>query len=193
MRALLSARARVAIAAVLLATAVGAVGLLAFREAASRPPPLEIILPSPTAPPSHIVVHLAGQVARPGVYSFPAGARLEEAIQAAGGPTPEADLDAINRAQALQDGQRYLVPRRGEGSSSPLGTKQSSAAPGPLDLNVATAGEMETLEGIGPELARRIVAYRLEHGPYQRVEDLLAVQGIGPTLLERLRPQVTVR
>lgn len=187
MKALQTPTVRAAVAGALLALALGAVALLALREVAGRPPPLEIVLPTATPLPSHVVVHLAGEVARPGVYTFPAGTRLEEAIQAAGGPTPEADLDAVNRAQLVRDGQRYWIPKRGEAAGA------ASPRLGPLDLNSASARELEALEGIGAVLAQRIIAYRQENGPYQRVEDLLAVSGIGPALLERLRPQVTVR
>lgn len=185
-KALWGPRSRSILAAGLLVVAAGAIAVLALRERAAGVPPLEILLPTPTAVPNIVVVHLAGQVARPGVYSFPAGTRLHEAIDAAGGPTADAELDALNQAQPIRDGQRYLIPRRGEIASAPAASQL-------LDLNLASAQDLERLDGIGEELARRIVAYRQEHGPYRRVEDLLAVQGIGTTLLQRLRSQVTVQ
>ena len=180
MQALKGLQFRTLLAIMLLVMTVSVVGLLALREFLSKPAPLHILLPSPTASPSTVIVHLAGQVMQPGVYTFPPGTRLHEAISAAGGPSLEADLDALNQALVLQDGQRYFVPRRGESVSSLL------------DVNTASLTQLEALDGIGPEIARRILTYRQQNGPFTRLEDLLNVQGIGPSLLERLRSQATV-
>lgn len=161
-----------------------------------------------------LVVHVAGAVQRPGVYRLPPGARVADAVAAAGGAKPQAWLDAINLAAPLADGVQVFVPARGQplpppgwppgaatgagaGGMAPAGSAVGGAAgsgtAGPLDLNAADARALEALPGIGPSLAARIVEYRARHGPFRRVEDLLAVPGIGPRTLERLRPLVVVR
>jgi len=135
-------------------------------------------------------------VARPGVYYLPPGSRVVDALEAAGGALPEAAVESLNLAQPLEDGQRIWVPARGQPSPTYIAAATPTATPMPafpkLDLNTATAQELEALPGIGPVLARRIVEYRDRYGPFQKVEDLLAVRGIGPVLLEKIRPYVYV-
>ncbi|MDR7437902.1 MAG: ComEA family DNA-binding protein [Armatimonadota bacterium] len=162
-----------------LAAALVAAGALA---AVRRPaPPVRLIEPAPA---DAVVVQVDGEVVRPGLYRLAAGSRVADAVQAAGGMLPGADTQALNLARLLRDGDRVTVPPRA--SLGPTG-------PGaPVNINTADAARLETLPGIGPILARRIVEYRNRHGPFQRLEDLLQVQGIGPRLLERLRPLVTV-
>lgn len=154
-----------------------------------------------------LVVHVAGAVQRPGVYRLPPGARVADAVAAAGGAKAQAWLDAINLAAPLADGVQVFVPARGQPAPAaawpPAATAGDGARGGagvavggaaaPLDLNAADARALEALPGIGPSLAARIVEYRARHGPFRRVEDLLAVPGIGPRTLERLRPLVVVR
>ena len=175
---------RTLLAGALLAVIVVAIGLLALREVVARPPPLEIILPTPTSSPSQLQVHIAGAVTSPGVYLLAPDTRLHEAIEAAGGATDEADLDAVNLALKVVDGQRYQIPRGGE--------EAAEVTDGLLDVNVASAAQLESLPGIGPVLAEAIVVHRRQNGPYQRLEDLLAVPGIGTVTLDRPRPLVTV-
>lgn len=172
------------LAGVLLAVVVIAIGLLALREIVSRPPSIEIILPTPTAVPSQVQVHIAGEVVNSGVYTVPLNARLHEVITAAGGATDDADLNAVNLAVSVADSQRYYIPRRGE--------EVNTGANQLLDINVASAAQLETLPGIGPVLAQAIVTHRQENGPFERLEDLLVVDGIGPATLDRLRSLVTV-
>ncbi len=163
----------------LAAALVAAVALLAVR----RPgPPVRLIEP---APQEQVVVQVDGEVVRPGLYRLASGSRVRDAVDAAGGFSPAADAAALNLARLLRDGDRVTVPARA--SAGP------AVRPAPLDINTAGADQLETLPGIGPVLARRIVEFRTRHGPFRRVEDLLQVQGIGPRLLERLRPLVTVR
>lgn len=146
-------------------------------------------------------VHVAGAVVSPGVYQLPVGARAVDGVEAAGGARPEADLDKINLAAPLEDGQQLYVPRRGEeapqpqaGSSGSGSRQQGQQQAGATRINVNQAGvdALQQVPGIGPVLAARIVAYRQAHGPFQRVEDLTRVQGIGPRSLENMRLYIYV-
>lgn len=157
----------------------------------------------PTSAPVRVVVHVAGHVLAPGVVELDAGARVFHAIAEAGGASPDADLSAVNLARVLVDGEQVYVPAPGEqvpgggavggdptrgGGGSGAGT----AAGGPVDLNTASAADLDGLPGIGPVLAERILAWRQEHGRFTLVDELGEVEGIGPTLLGRLRDLVTV-
>ncbi|MGB8862071.1 MAG: ComEA family DNA-binding protein [Ilumatobacteraceae bacterium] len=151
------------------------------------------------AVPSTLVVHVAGAVQAPGVYQLPAGARAVDAVQAAGGLAADANSDAINLAAPLADGQRVYVPRVGEavpvvvgGSSGAAESSGAAAATGPVNLNSATADDLDSLPGVGPSTAAAILAYRDQHGPFASVEALADVRGIGPAKLEALRGLVTV-
>ncbi len=147
--------------------------------------------PAPdTTTPAPLVVHVTGAVATPGVYELSAGSRIDDAIAAAAGLRLDADESALNRAQVLADGQQVYVPALGEAARPGDG----GPAPGPplVNLNTATAGELETLPGIGPSLAGRIVQWRADRGPFSSLEDLDAVPGIGPAILDQVRSLVTV-
>lgn len=144
-----------------------------------------------------VLVHVAGAVGAPGVVDLPLGSRVIDAIGAAGGPAGEADLDALNLARRVDDGERVLVPRIGETAPSgaePIGAGQApdpiGAAGSCVDIRTADAAALESLDGIGPRLAERIVAFRQSSGPFESVEDLDAVPGIGPALLARVREGV---
>ncbi len=149
-------------------------------------------------------VHVAGAVTRPGVVAVPAGARVVDALAAAGGPRPDADLDRLNLAAVVGDGQRVAVPVLGApppplvdgGGADPAGVADPSAAPdGPppkLDLNAATAADLEALPGIGPVLAQAILDHRRRLGRFRSVEDLLGVRGIGERRFADLRDRVRV-
>ncbi len=138
------------------------------------------------------VVHVAGAVVRPGVYRVPRGARVTDAILLAGGPSADADADALNLAALLVDGQRVYVPRHGEVVTAVLPATAATGAPAPLDLNSATPEQLDTLPGVGPATAAAIVAYRAAHGPFRSVDDLAEVRGIGPAKLDAIRPSVHV-
>ncbi|HET7784242.1 MAG TPA: helix-hairpin-helix domain-containing protein [Arthrobacter sp.] len=149
--------------------------------------------------PGSVVVHVAGAVARPGVVRLPAGSRVHEAIAAAGGGAPGADLNRLNLALAVEDGQKIHVPREGEEvpAGGPDGAGQdggSGAMPpeGKVNLNTAGVEELDALPKVGPVLAQRIVDWRKEHGAFKNVEELDAVDGVGPKMLEALLPLVTV-
>ena len=196
-------------AAVLVAVLVGAVvGTTVLR---APPPPVELDLlragPSGAGAPAEdagppeqgdVFVHAAGAVNRPGVYQLRPDARVSDLVELAGGPTPDADLNQLNLAAKVGDGERVYVPRVGEApptgpSSGGAGGAASGGPPaGPLNLNTATAEQLEELPGVGPATAQAIIEYRKEHGPFRSVDDLLEVRGIGEAKLAALRSKVRV-
>lgn len=136
------------------------------------------------------MVHVAGEVRRPGVYPIVAGARVIQAIRGAGGPTRTADMSGLNLAATLQDGQQVVVPAKVvPGAAAPAGAS-GAAVSGPISLSSASAEDLDALDGIGPTLAGRIVDWRTAHGGFASLEQLLEVPGIGPTRLESLRSHV---
>ncbi|MGB9661535.1 MAG: helix-hairpin-helix domain-containing protein [Moorellaceae bacterium] len=140
-----------------------------------------------------ITVHVAGAVARPGVYQLPAGARVSEAVQLAG-PLPEANPHALNLAAPLKDGQQIVVPRAGEEASAGAASDAAgNRSKGKININTAGLEELDTLPGIGPALAQRILDYRQQHGPFRTIEDLQNVSGIGVKRFEELKDLITVR
>ncbi|UKA52538.1 ComEA family DNA-binding protein [Arthrobacter sp. FW305-BF8] len=168
----------------------------------------------------NVVVHVAGAVKKAGVVQLPRGSRVHEAIAAAGGASPEGDLDRLNLASPLEDGQKIYVPGRGEpasdgtsgaapadksGAAGAAGTSgadgaeaggtggpASDGAGGKINLNTATMEELGELPRVGPVLAQRIVDWRTQQGPFKSPEELDAVDGVGPKMLETLLPLVTV-
>jgi competence protein ComEA len=144
-----------------------------------------------------LVVDVAGEVRRPGVYRVPAGSRAETAVQRAGGLTRHGEGAAVNLAMPLHDGQQIVVPRRGA-SVAAVGTGTASGggagagtAPGqPISLSTATADQLDALDGIGPTLAGRIVQYRETHGGFRSVDELRQVSGIGDKRFQALRKAV---
>jgi competence protein ComEA len=143
-----------------------------------------------------LIVHVAGAVRRPGVYRLAAGARVDDAVERAGGPKRRADLGGLNLAAKLEDGRQVLVPERAgrAAASGPAsaGTTAVATAPGqPLNLNTATLEQLDTLSGIGPLTAQKILDYREEQGGFGSVEELGEVPGIGEKRLASLREEVT--
>jgi competence protein ComEA len=193
--------------AVALLGLAAALGLAAYNVVRSHRPPEPVPLAAPPAA-TLISVHVAGEVVWPGLYVLKAGARVQDAIFAAHGPTVVADIKKVNLAAPLRDGDRVVVPRivqpaypfaAARGSSQPprgAGQPDSSRAPpdpspagetpGMVNVNTATAADLERLPGVGPVLARRIVEFREAKGLFRRIEDLQEVQGIGPKLYRRL-------
>ncbi|KSW11095.1 ComEA family DNA-binding protein [Schaalia odontolytica] len=135
-----------------------------------------------------VVVYVSGAVASPGVLTLPASSRVIDAITSAGGATPEADLESINLARLLVDGEQIRVGIVGE--SPPAASEAGTPAGACIRLATATEAELQTLPGIGPALAQRIISYRATHPRLSAVEELDDVPGIGPSLIEKIRPGV---
>lgn len=150
--------------------------------------------PSPSAPApagertDDVVVYVSGAVASPGVLTLPASSRVIDAITAAGGATHEADLESINLARILVDGEQIRVGVVGE--SPPAASEAGTPSGMCIRLATATEAELQTLPGIGPALATRIISYRATHPRLSTVEELDDVPGIGPSLIEKIRPGV---
>ncbi|HVL94324.1 MAG TPA: helix-hairpin-helix domain-containing protein [Solirubrobacteraceae bacterium] len=192
----------------LLAYALVAVALvvLALRQAGrgAGGPPAPAVAPAPVRleradAGGAVLVHVAGAVRRPGVYRLRAGARVDDAVRRAGGATRRAELTQLNLAARLEDGRQVVVPRRLPGAAAAAGAAGVAGVPGvpgapavPLDLNTATAEQLDQLDGIGPTTARKILEYRAEHGGFSDVEELGQIPGIGERRLASLREQVRV-
>lgn len=134
-----------------------------------------------------LVVDVTGAVRRPGVYRMPAGSRVDDAVTRAGGPSPRAELEAVNLAARLADGQQVVVPERVAGTTAAAG---ATVEEGPISLGTATVGQLEEIDGIGPVTAGDIVKFRDEHGGLSSVEQLDQVPGIGPATMEALRERL---
>ena len=183
-------------------------------------PPIENFIPTATTSPSisselpsdlllndseplRIAVHVVGAVQQPGVYHLAAGSRGDDAVRSAGGATSQADLQRVNLAAVLVDGQQLWIPRIGERlvpntlpitlpNAAPSNAVPSNGVPALVDINQATVADLDRLPGIGPSTARAIVDHRTRNGPFASVDDLLAVRGIGPAKLAELRALVRV-
>jgi competence protein ComEA len=155
-----------------------------------------------------LCVHVCGAVVNPGIFEVKPGTRKHEVLQLAGGALAEGDLNQINLAEYVLDGEQVYLPKKGEvplkvtrkktitavkGLSSGERTQSQPTAKFPYDLNSATQNELELVPGIGPALAERILKYRTEHGKFNSYEDLLKVSGIGGAKLEKFRPYLVVK
>jgi competence protein ComEA len=162
-------------------------GRLAFRsDEGSRQAVRSAALRVEPAPARKLLVHVVGAVRSPGLYELDEGSRIDDAIAAAGGPRPKAALDLVNLASPVADGQQVVVPVRGKAAVS-AGVGDAAGAPAErVHLNTATLEDLDSLPGIGPITAQKILDYRTEHGAFSSVEELDAVPGIGPTRLAEL-------
>ena len=147
--------------------------------------------PVPTDKP--IIVHITGAVPRPGVYALPEGARVQDGISAAGGFLAEAEKSGINLARALEDGEQLDIPYI-DGFTPVIATPEEVFVPTSdlIDINTASVTELDTLPGIGPTTAQKIVDYRDSNGPFINIEDIVNVSGVGPTTFDRIRDLITV-
>ena len=186
---------RILVAALSAIAAVVTIGILVRALDQRSAPPIVIEDPLQDV---EIVVSVEGAVATPGVYRLPANARYQDAIDAAGGPGEEADLAMVNLARRIRDEDRIVIPVRGIGGmTSPAVVPgdatviEPPAAGRAIDINTASAAELEALPGIGPVLAQRIVDTRTKNGPFASVDDLALVSGVSRKLVDDLRPLVT--
>lgn len=191
------------------AVAVALITVAAFAFLRPEPPPVELSLPQAEpgeaqpvegqtaeagtdATPSRVTVHAAGAVRSPGVYELEAGARVADLLELAGGALPEADLDLLNLAEPLADGTQVLVLRRGEAVPAQAAAAGADRPAAKVNLNTASAADLDALPGIGPATAEAIIRHREEKGRFRSVSELLDVRGIGEAKLSKLRPLVTV-
>ena len=184
---------------------VALVGIILFQALRPRPEPIRLATlpppslpspePSPTASP--LRVYVSGAVQQPDVYTLPPGSIVKDALLAAGGATADADLDRINLALAVAEGQHVYVPHQGETdppvqppARQPAG---QSAGGEKVNINTADAASLEDLPGIGPSLAQRILDYRQAHGPFAQIEDIQEVSGIGPATFAEIQDLITTK
>jgi competence protein ComEA len=174
-------------------------GVLLLRQGGSPPPPAAVGPPIAVRDDAgggggRVFVHVAGAVRRPGVYTLRAGARVADAVERAGGPRAAADLSLVNLAAKLEDGRQVLVPRRGPPATvaGASGTAAPGAPTAPVNLNTATLEQLDTLDGVGPATAQKILDYRQEHGGFSAIDELSQVSGIGEKRMAALRDHVTV-
>lgn len=156
-----------------------------FGFGSSAPPPIDVEAPIPTetaSPGSSITVHVSGSVRLPGLVEVGSDARVADVVLAAGGASSDADLGRVNLAAMVRDGEHVVIPSLDEvnGAGAPVGEE-------PFDLNSASVQQLQDLPGVGPVLAERIAKYREDHGPFESIEDLLDVPGIGESKLASIR------
>jgi len=189
-------RRQALVAAVALLALLAVAGRTLAGAGASAPVAQTGLVPEPAEAAPRIVVHVTGAVARPGLYRLKEGSRVADAIARAGGATGKADTAAVNLAAPLADGIQVLMPSRvagGAGAAAAAGGRGAGGAGSgvPISLSSATIAELDTLPGVGPVTAQKIVDHRAAHGAFSSVDDLDAIPGIGPARLGQLRGLVT--
>ncbi len=182
----LSRRQVVVGAAVVLAVLLLGSKLLAHSKA-SVSPRIPTAASTAAAPAASMYVDVVGAVRRPGLYRLPHGSRTADAVARAGGPTRAAQVELVNLAAPLADGEQVVVPRRGSAADAAGTSGAPGAAAGPVHLNTATLEQLDALPGIGPVTAQKILDYRQQHGAFSSVDELDAVSGIGPAKLAQLK------
>jgi competence protein ComEA len=185
-----------AAAALVLLVLAGRVLLHSGGATSDAPAPQPLPAPGASLPTAQVVVDVVGAVRRPGLYRMHQGDRIADAVARAGGATHKAALSLINLAAPLADGEQVVVPQRGAASAAAgVGAGASGGAAagtptGPVHLNTATLEQLDSLPGIGPVTAQKILDYRQKHGAFSSVDELDAVPGIGPSRLDQLRDLV---
>ena len=183
-------RQAIVAALVLLVLLVFGSRLLPRRSAPAQPARPAAAGTLVAAPRPRLVVDVVGAVRQPGLYRLAPGARVADAVARAGGATEKADLEQINLAAPLADGQQIAVPRRALPGAAPVASSAPTSPSGPVHLGTATAEQLDALPGVGPVTAQKILDYRAEHGGFRSVDDLDAIPGIGPARIEQLRDLV---
>ena len=192
MAALSISRRQALVVALVLVVVLFVAGRLLVRAGTASEPPPAVAPAAPAATPSgpRLVVDVVGAVRRPGLYRLRQGSRIADAVARAGGPTRKANLDGVNLAAPLADGELVVVPRRLAGGPAGAAAAPSGAPSGPVSLSTATLDQLDALPGIGPVTAQKILDYRAKHGAIGSVEELDAVPGIGPARIDQLRDLV---
>ncbi|WAM30703.1 helix-hairpin-helix domain-containing protein [Caldicellulosiruptor naganoensis] len=149
---------------------------------------------------NYYVVYVCGNVRKPGVYELPSSSRVNDAVEKAGGLLPNSDLNAINLAEKIQDGQKIYIPKIGEiqnqtilSSQTTQNTPNFPGQSGKININTASKEELKTLDRIGDKLAERIIEYRQTHGPFKSIEEIKNVNGIGDKIFEAIKDSITVQ
>jgi len=175
-----------------------ATGLILLVSGSPRGEPIKL-LPPPTSAP--LMVHVVGAVAQPGVYSLAPGSHVQDGVEAAGGLLPESNPQAVNLAALAQDGQRIFIPtlaplpptpQPGSVPTAISGNPPSPVPGGLININTATLEELDSLPGIGPITAQKIIDYRLANGLFNRIEDIMNVPGIGEGTFTKIKDLITV-
>jgi competence protein ComEA len=174
----------VGVVALLVLVVAGKVFLQPARPAV--PPPIRVSASAGHAPAPRLFVNVVGAVRRPGLYRLRDGSRVADAVTRAGGPTPKAQIELVNLAARVADGEQIVVPRRGLANPAAAASGGAVVA-GPVHLNSATLEQLDALPGVGPVTAQKILDYRQQHGAFGSVDELDAISGIGPARLEQLR------
>ena len=160
-----------------------------MRLSTSIPLPTQVATPTPHT----LRVYVSGAVHHPDVYTLAQDSIVKDAIEAAGGPTEEADLERINLALPVTDGQQVHVPRQGEDNPPVQPPSRQPTTGGKVNINTADLAALESLPGIGPSLAQRIIDHRQTQGPFERIEDVMEVSGIGDATFEGIQDLITTR
>ncbi len=184
-------RGQQVIAILAMVAIVGAGAYIGVRQLRAMPAPAQdqfFTEATETEDVPQMIVHVSGQVVTPGTYYVAAGARVQDAIWAAGGTTRQADLSLLNLAAFLADGDKVTVPERPKPSTG--GSSSNTERETAIDINQATARELEQLPGIGPMLAEEIVKYRKRHGHFTRLEQLMRVPGIAEKKFEGIKSHI---
>ncbi len=175
---------------------IGGVAMMLIRWQPAAPITIEAPRPTPTPAPTEtpgpIQVYVSGAVAQARVYSLPAGTIAQDAIAAAGGPTADADLNRINLALPLENGTHIYVPSIGDAPTLEPGVVPTATPPWPVNINTASQADLETLPGIGPATAEKIITYRETVGPFNTIEEIQNVSGIGPATFEEIKANIVV-
>ena len=189
------------IAGILLGTIIGVLLMVMTRQTAPTPiviePPPPTQTPFPTPSPAPVRVFVNGEVNQPDVYALPADGILQDAIEAAGGFTNQANQSVVNLALPVQDGLQLFVPAIGQPAPTPVSVPLSSPSNPPsanalININTATAEQLDGLPGIGPTTAGYIITYREENGLFESIEEIINVKNIGNTTFNRIKPLITI-